>query len=108
MGAGGPLPGPYYRRRWYLSDFAADGTFIPDLPGRHRELARSKQAERQAWAPEHPETEPIWLPLRLIIEKVVTYSEVQGLTLEAMADLLEALQVMADVERYNRRGEEDG
>jgi hypothetical protein len=110
VGTDRPLPGPYYRRRWYVSDFAADGAFIPDLVGAHRDKARAKQAERarEAWAPHHPETEPIWLPLRLIIEKVVSYSEVQGLTLEAMADLLEALQVTADVERYHRRGDADG
>ena len=104
MAADCALPGPYCRRQGYISAYAADGTFIPNLVGRHRDEARRKQLDPDArdWAPKHPDTEPAWLFWRVVIEGVLTYSEADQLTLERLADALEAAQVMADLSRYNR------
>ena len=87
-----------------MSDFASDGTFIPDIPGRGRELAREAQQKqaREQWRPEHPETERAWLFWRVVIEGVLSYAEADALPLERLADALEAAHVTADVQAYNR------
>jgi hypothetical protein len=60
--------------------------------------ARKKAA---AWHPHHPETERTWLPRRLVLEGVVTHTEVQTLSLCDQMEYFEALGVMADVNLWH-------
>lgn len=67
------------------------------------------RAQAPGWQPSHPETERIWLPLRLVLEGVVTMTEVEHLPLERMADVLEGAQVLADVRMWHHANrDQDG
>ena len=59
---------------------------------------------KPAWEPDHPETAPTWLPRRILLEYggAYTIDHVQSMTLEEMADALEALQVSRDVQMAGR------
>lgn len=102
MAPGPPLPGPYYRHRRYLSRYAADGKDLHNLdPGLRGALDRGLGL---VWTPEHPETEPLWEPLRLLIEYngAITHGEVDAMLPEAVLERLDFARIIADVQAHQR------
>jgi hypothetical protein len=67
----------------------------------NRRILEIRAETRPDWRPHHPETEPAWECWAVIIEGLLTYTEVEQLPLERIADAWEACLVAGDVKQWH-------